>query len=381
MSQICVLTMAFFFVIASQYLYRSGTAPLIVKAFGAKGIPAIELASIVLAALVAFIIARSRRLKWRLSLVLSGVCGVCILQMMFFPVVFGLLREAKILLVIASLSGSVVSWCGNYAVWMLLTATTHKPTTLQMTVFGTGAQVGVVLSGSLARCVEGETSVANLAPVAGLGYVVAFVLIGLAIRKFRCFGASALEVASPPLGKFPLSSLWRFGKLSYFEFLALAIICQVAFGDLLQWSIYCQMEHTPTVAAAGALLARFYQYSGVVCLGAQVLIVPLAYRVITPRYGLLIQPLLGILSVVSLAILASATGILWSVASYRSLEYTLNNCMREALYSPLPTSMKIHQKPVLAILAPRLGKCLAAVVILVLGGSTIGLAAFGVPHG
>ena len=373
-----VLTVAFFFVIGSQYVYRMATAPLIVKAFGAKGIPAVDLTSMIVAAATSFVIMRSRTLRWRLSWVLNTICVICIVLMLAFPTLFNHFHSLKVLLTISSLCGSCVSWCGNYAVWMLLTSTIRKPNTLDMTVFGAGAQVGVLAASALARSRIGEMGVEHLAVVAGMGYVIAFSLIAMATKWFRCYGATSFD-PSNAMTQRGVGSLWRFRRLGYFELIGLAIAAQLAFGQLIQWNIYRQMECLPTVAQAATLLATFNQYLGIITLVAQVTLVPFAYRFITPRYGLLIQPLLGVASMLSMGAFVSASGILLSVASYRSLEYTLNNCMREALYSPIPTAMKIHQKPLLAILAPRVGKSLSAVFLLLYGNSNVGLIAFGVP--
>lgn len=61
---------------------------------------------------------------------------------------------------------------------------------------------------------------------------------------------------------------------------------------------------------------------------------------------------------------APPIGLLASVSLFVRLDNTLNNCMREAVYIPLPLVVKVHLKSVLAVLLPNLGFIIASIVIL-----------------
>jgi hypothetical protein len=363
-----LLAAAFYFVIASHYVFKSVCGALVVKKFGAKGIPRIDALESVLAVVLCVLVLSSRRLKARFSSLVAFAAFVSICVLVSFPVCYaseGFQRPALVLFYIAG--GALVSM-GVYCVWMLLTATVVTSITKHITVFGAGAQLAVVTSGFVTKAMLPRVSVPSLALLVAAGYVVGFALVVIAARRYQCFGGELRQYfcADRLARGHPIRSLWEVLRSRYTRLLALVILAQTAFGQIIRWRIYEFSQRSETVEEAVSMLSTFFQYSGYACLAAQLVVVPLAFRFVTPRYGLLVQPAIGVCSLFLLAGASTATGLYLAVAVFTSFDYTLNNCMRESLLIPTPLSVKVHLKSALALLVPKAGVIVSSAVILLL---------------
>jgi hypothetical protein len=365
LGRVAVLAAAFFCVIGAHYVMKSAYGALTVKAVGARGIPAITLITTITTLGVTFLVLGSHWVQVRFSVLTAMLGGSAVLVLALFPLLWVHVGGFPSLVVLFLASSAALA-VGVYSVWTLLTAVVARLNWLHMTLFGAGAQIGVVTSTSMTQLLLGVIPVHWLPTVAAAGYLLAALLVMLSASRFSCYGQTAgfhqwnAFRNGSPLGR----DILAFARSPYLRLLALVILAQTIMGDAIQWRIYKATEATDDVQSAAAMLSQFYQYIGLACLATQVAVVPLAFRFLTPRYGILIQPLLGLVAAALLGFMGAPSAILVVVALYSSLDYTLNNCMRESLYGPLPIETKVYPRAVISMAFPRFGSMVASMLML-----------------
>jgi hypothetical protein len=254
---------------------------------------------------------------------------------------------------------------------MLQTSTVVKKQWLYMTAFGAAPQVAMILSTSATRDYLPRMNVEHMPVLASLGYIGAFALIVYAMARFPCAGgAGQLFAGVPPAARAggvssPMQDFLHVVRLPYLRLLVLVSLCHAVFGDVSRWKAYLLMETSPGVKEAATLLAQFYQCTGVAALAVQLTLVPLAFCLLTPRWGLMLQPLVGAVAAIFISATQSATGLFVSLALYASFDYTVNSCMRESLYVPLPLHMKVRTKSVMAMIVPRVSGLVSSGTVVV----------------
>ena len=359
-----ILGTAFFLAIGGHYAFKSYWGASIVVALGARGVPQLRVieASVVLVA--ASTIFYSRWFHARLSFVIGGVAALGIAVLLTYPIIWPSHRFVSLL--VLTLAGSVLNVASVYCLWMLFTSTVVSRLGRNITVFGAGAQLAMLASSSAAKAVSEAGYVSWLCISAGIAYLVAFAVIAYAMRRFSCYGSSAVSIVRPERAprRTPLSALVELLRLSYLRLIAGVILVHLAFKAGLNWNVYKVAEQAETVDAASHMLATYYQYSSVACLMAQVVLVPLAFRFLTPRWGLFVLPLVGGACVAFVNIAELPTAIFLWLALFASTDFTVNNCMREALFVPMPLDLKVYGKSMLAMAVPTIGGLLAAAFVL-----------------
>jgi hypothetical protein len=361
------LGFAFFFIIGSFNITNIVINSIVVKQFGADGIPLTDLLKAFTASLFCGLILYHKYLGFRLSTVVIGFNCFCLVYLAVFPVLYSFsssLRHPLTLLL--ALAGSSLITSGVYCVWMLMTSTVPRAEAAYYTVFAALPQVAVIITAYLVQWLNTIQSPEHLLWLGAIGYLIAFSLILIAMLRSSCAGGQLHDFTTIEYqaSDQPLRSLGRLLARPYIFNLCLIIIAQVAFGTMLSWRIYQIAAETDSLRTTTNLLSHFSKYVGWISLICQLIIVPLVFRFLTPRGGIFLLPILGFILLASIGAGLPPLIMFISIAIYVSLDYTLNNCMRESLYVPLPLHVKVHFKAVLAILSPRIGAILSALLLL-----------------
>lgn len=350
---------------------KSASGALQVQSLGPKGIPMMTLIINTTSLGVAFMIIVSHRIQVRLSAIVRTVAALSVVILASFPFVWKLTDGALGTLVVLSLANSAAVTLGIYSVWTLLTSVVPRLEWYHLTVFGAGAQLGVCVSTSLVRRYVHIIPVQWWLPVAASAYVIGFCLIVIGMSKCPSYGCTAIlkqeEFVRPKSAL--VSDLKAIIMLPYMRYILLLMVAQSVLSDAVQWRIYLAAGAAASAGDAAAVLARFYQYTGLLSLGVQLLAVPLAFYILRPRFGILIQPVFALIAVGCMAVTTSPAVVMVIAAAYNSVDYTLNNCMRESLYGPLPLDMKVYSRSLVVMGAPRLGSILSAGLMLAIGGT------------
>ena len=363
-----ILAAAFLLVFLAHYVSRPAVEGILVKRFGATNVPLAALVRDVFALPVTLVVLASHRRSFRLSKAIISIivpCSAVLIAVPFFqdPAGYSLIA---FLLYLAS--GILVN-TGQYCTWMLFTSSVVTRSWLYFTIFGCGPQVSVIVSSTLARQILANWGVEKLLWVGCAVYLPAWIVIIYSMRRFACFGGKPEEIVrSDP--KFDekqvsLGALRDLLVVPYTRFLCLAIFLQVVVGEALRWKIFVQADKTASLAGAADLLSRFFQQTGFISLATQLFIVPLLFLILVRR-GLVIQPVLSLFAIMILTENASAVLVVLAVATYISFEYTVNNCMREVLYIPLPLNLKVRLKAALAILIPNIAHLVGSAIVFAL---------------
>jgi AAA family ATP:ADP antiporter len=363
------LTVAFFMVITALYVVRPASGALVVKSTGAIGMPGLALATSATIVLVSLLFVSSDWLRLRLSIVVGSVALLGLVVLALFPFLWQASGQSRWCLYFLLLSLSVVTSAATYCVWMLLTTIVIAIRWYHVTVFGLGAQIGAILGAGLSQLLMKTVAVYVLPAIAAGGYTVGFALIIIAIVKYRCYGTLSIPLLQPDVNRrrVILNDVLCILRNPYLRLLVLVICAQVVLADSIQWRLYILADSAKNIGAAAGLLARFYQYQGYFSIGVQLLVVPVVFRVLTPRFGIVLQPVLAVVAVILLGLSEGAVVISAIVAAYKGLDYTLNNSVREALYSPLPLVTKVYPRALLAMAVPRVGVMLASALMLAFG--------------
>lgn len=362
-----LLGAGYLLIISAHYVLRPGVEAILVKSFGADHVPLAAFFRDIIALPVTLIVLISGRQSVRLSRCIAVIAAACC-SVLGLVALVGVALPHKGLAFVLYLATGVLVNTGVYCSWMLFTSTVVTKSWLHFAIFGGGAQLGVIGASTLAKEIATNWPVENLLWLGAVAYVVAYTIILSAATKFTCLGGEPSEFAPFRVergtgGRLILDSIRRIVAVPYTRLLCLAILLQVIVGEAIRWHVFVQADRVATVAETAKLLSRFNQQMGFGSLTAQVLLVPLAFWLVTVRWGLLIQPLIAALAVLALTGGDSVTVVFATVAIYICFEYTLNNCMREALYIPLPLPVKVRLKAVLAILVPNVGHMIGSAIV------------------
>lgn len=153
------------------------------------------------------------------------------------------------------------------------------------------------------------------------------------------------------------------------------IAAQIAFRQSLQWRIFSHAGQVASTAETVSIsLAIFYRWQGILSLLAQCLLVPLVFRFVNLRVAIYLQPSFGILAIACAALATDASFLMGLIALYSSLDYTVNNCVRESFFITHSTATKIFAKSWLAILLPKVGSMIGSATLLMV--NVFGLASW-----
>ena len=363
-----ILAAAFLLVFLAHYVSRPAVEAILVKRFGATNVPLAALVRDVFALPVTLVVLASHRRSFQLSKAIISIVVPCCALLIVVPFLPNPAGYSLIAFFLYLASGILVN-TGQYCTWMLFTSSVITRNWLYFTIFGCGPQIAVIVSSTLARQIIAGWGVEKLLWVGCAVYIATWIVIIYAVRRFACFGGRPEEIVgqSSEFDDKQLSfrALGALLVVPYTRFLCLAIFLQVVTGEALRWKIFQQADKTSSLAGAAELLSKFFQQTGFISLSIQLLIVPLLFLFLVRR-GLMIQPLLGLVVVMLLTENASALLVVLAVATYISFEYTVNNCMREVLYIPLPLSLKVRMKAALAILIPNIAHLVGSAVVFAL---------------
>jgi hypothetical protein len=358
------LGMAFFLVISSHYIFKSVSGGLVIARLSAFGIPRIDLLDSLASLLLCLLLYSVPRLRRRLSgfaipLLMAGAA-----LFLAFPVIYSRWQGPQApVLILLSLVGTSLCSLGVYLSWMLFTSTVATKRWTMITVFGACAQGAVIVGTSGANLWMGRHAALPLLQVSAVGYGVAALLFFRALRRFPCFSTAEIEELPkagrrPEMARSPLTS-------SFFLAMLGLIAAQIAFRQILQWRVFVVAEGAGNTAQEASLsLATFYRLQGMLSLASQCLLVPVIFRYFSPIWTICIQPICGLLAIASIAIASDASALIALIAIYSSLDYTVNNCVRESLFVEHGAAMKIFAKTWLAILLPKLASMAGSASIL-----------------
>jgi len=357
---------AFFLAIGSHYFFKAASGGLATKSLGAKGLAELRIIEAGIAILFVVLVLRVRWHRARLSTVILSFCGAGALFLLSLPVLLQAFGASYWLLSIMILSGALLNEISVYGSWVLITTCVGKRPLHQIAAFGVGGQVAMLLTSTAIPSLLKSYSVGTLCTFSGIGYVFAFGLLGIGMRAFAGRGirleSQTYWQADPIKGI--LGDTLSAVRISYLRALSTVIICTLIFKAGLNWNIYLLAESAPDVKTAVVLLAGFYKYSSIACIGAQVVLVPLAFRFVTPKWGLFILPFVGFAALGSVYLSTGYVTLFLGLALFGSLDYTVNNCMRESLFVRMPLHAKVHVKSVMALLVPKCGNLCGAGLVL-----------------
>ena len=371
-----VLALAFFLIIGAHYVFKASCGSMLVERYGPSGVPMADLLEAVLAIGVVIPVLSSSRLRVRLSAILGVAAALAVFILSLAPMVPRQAQAYDFALFATFLAGGLLISLSNYSVWMLLTATVEQRTGLHVTVFGAGAQVAMILASFGVEKLLDYTTPAKLLWLVAVGYAAAWAILLAGVRRFRCVAGRSTEFAALALRNrdaIGLTGVLTVLRSPYLRLLCLVIIAHITFGQAMRWRVYEQASASDTVSGAAAMLTVFYRYSGFAALGAQLILLPLAFRFVKVQRGLFIQPAIGILSLALLLQSTSPEAIFASIAVFTSVDYTINKAMSEVLYIPLPIHVKVQVKSVIAMLVPKLGAMIASALILSFGADRLDL--------
>lgn len=368
-----LLMLAYALVIASHNTLKTVSNSAMIATFGASKLPWAGLAGTGLMFAFCTIVILCKTLHTKLSRIVGLGAALALCIVVTFPALHAVPGLGSLLTVLFYLSGDVLVYLGLYCVWMLLTSAAGDNPFRNMTIFGMGPQLSALAAMLAIRSALPQINVYSLSYVIAAGYLIAFFVIVMGICKFRCYGLAESDFMPEGQNGRSLSfrSLWLVARIPYLRLLAIVIITDTAFAAALRWQVYRAAEYAGATNGVAMFVSTFYLYIGYAALAAQLVLVPLAFRFLTPRYGLLLLPMLGLVAVLTRSYSASTTSLLVSVALFSSIDYTVNNCMRETLYIPLPLHVKVHLKAALALLIPKIGDVIGSGLILLLGNTGI----------
>ncbi len=361
-----LLGSAFLFLITSHYVFKAVDRALTISLFGSKGIPLIDLGEASIALLLCFLILKYKRFSRRLSSAIAVSALASIGGLILFAICSPWTTHQPAAVVLLHLAGSALLSCSLYSVWMVMTCTVVERPAIYITLFATFPQLGVIGSSTWIQRLDSTIHPVTLLYTVAVGYSVGLTIVVLAMRTLSCSGGSLSEYVGLNGNETEKPfSLPRLLRDPFVRLFSLAVILQVAFTDLLRWNIYKEAERSATVHSMTQVLANFYEYSGYITLGFQLVVVPLMFATVTPRYGLIILPLAGMLASGSLLFTSGDTVVPLVIILYSSLDYTVNNCMRESLFLPLPLQTKVQSKSLISMFAAKLGVIAGSSVILI----------------
>ena len=374
--RVLLLTGAFFGIIFSHYLFKAVNSALTIKLLGAKGIPLIDALLTVLSLIISALVLKTGQThRVRLSTLTSFLAVGAVAILLISPWMIALAQFALPVLYLLSLAGQTLMLVGVYSAWTLLTSVLPRVTWKEITVFGCGAQIAVIMASWTLRWGAAEVPVVHLLVWAGLGYAGAFSAIILAMRSFSFFGVSSFSVGNnydlPRNCGSLMDEMSSLLKVPYMRYMILLILLQCIVTDCIQWRIYIHIEKAPTLQSAAIMLSKYYEYLGYVSLACQVILVPIIYRYLRPTHGIVILP---VVAACVAAVLATGVGspvVFAAIASFRSLDYTVNNCMREALFIPLPLHTKVLRRGVFSMAMPKIGTVASSAIILLIGTANV----------
>lgn len=365
--RVALVSSVFFLVFVAHYLFKSAVVALVVTEFGARGVPWTDLLEASLSLAIVIVLLTSSWLRSRYSTIIALLACISIGILIAFPTISEFRPIKGSALVCLYLAGSVLVLVGVYCGWMLLTSIVRGVGWLEFAIVGACAQIGVIVATLIADSLNVNFGSMAIVLSSAAVYFAAFFLIVVALRVFSCSGteeAKFLSVQQVPEG-ISLQSISAFLKTPYFRALSLLMICQSCFGGGIQWNLYTLAETTESASAATELLSSFYRVTGIACLVAQLVFVPAAFFWITLRRGLFILPVVSCVAFVVIAFPLSAQAIFILVATYKTLDYTVNNCMKEAIMIPTPLRAKVQLKAVLSLFVSRLAAGISASLVLV----------------
>jgi ATP/ADP translocase len=290
--------------------------------------------------------------------------SVTVLLAGFFPQVESF--PAQRIIVAFYLAGGILLTVSIYAVWMLMTATVVNRSWMYFTIFGAFAQVGVIVSTHLSARLIDTWSLYRIEGLAGAGYLLAACLLTAASALFSCRGMGEKAAAELKLqmSTSTLKNLKQILHSPYTRLILLFMIFHAISSQALKWMIFKDVESAQTAAETAKALARFFGMSGYASLATQLALVPLAMRHLGAGKALIILPLFAAGSLLAIALGSPEMTLPIALACYISVEYTLDNCVREALFIPLPLVIKVKMKAVFSFIVPKMAAIAGSIYIL-----------------
>ncbi|MEZ2247320.1 hypothetical protein [Microcoleus sp.] len=363
-----LLGTSFLLIIGSLYFFSTVIDSIVINKFGAEGIPLMEVVKFVVSVAICGLVLSSKKISNNFSIFIGFLSLISFSVLMIFSLTYSPSGFSTIAAVMLYVSGSLLINLGLYCVWMLMTSIVKISEGIYFSWFGALAQIGVIISTDLLKN-HLNTEQPNKIIIYGcLGCFIAFCIILFALKRYNCIGSNLndfLKVENSAFEK-PLKASIKFISIPYIRLICLIILAQVSFGEIMMWQVYKMAESAGNISSATKLLADFFQYTGWIALFSQLVIVPLSFNYLTARYGLFVLPIIGILSLLSISTSASTFSVFITIATYRSLDFTLNNCMREALFIPLPLKSKVYLKVIIAMLIPRIAKLFSSLTLLLI---------------
>jgi hypothetical protein len=363
-----LLGTSFLLFISSLYFFSTVIDSIVINKFGAQGIPIMELIKFIVSFAICGLVLYSRKISNNFSIFIACLSFISFSILIYFSLNYSPSGFSTMAVVMLYVSGSLLINLGLYCVWMLMTSIVKISEGIYLSLFGALPQIGVIISTYLLKN-NLSTEQPNKIIIYGcLGCFVAFCIIFFAMRRYGCISYTLNDFSKieKSVLKNPFRTSIKFISIPYIRLICLIILFQVMFGDIMMWQVYKMAENAGNINSTTKLLADFFQYTGWIALFSQLVFVPLSFKFLTTKYGLFVLPLIGLFSFLSISTYPYSSIIFITIAAYRSLDFTLNNCMRESLFIPLPLKSKVYLKVIIAILIPRIAKLFSSLTLLLI---------------
>jgi AAA family ATP:ADP antiporter len=235
-------------------------------------------------------------------------------------------------------------------------------------VVGIGSALGAVFGARLARAIYGLVGVWGLMSTASALLVASLGLAALANRQFE----RRVGGAPPPV---PLAAKGGFALLAkdrYLQLIALLVVVLNLVNTtgeyVMDRALLAGVAGAPAATAALSIAlfkARYFQWVNLASVGLQLFAVSRVMRYLGMRAALLALPIValggyGLIALVPLLPIAFATKV-----AENSLDYSLQNTARQALFLPTSREAKYQAKAAIDTFLVRGGDVLSALVVWV----------------
>jgi AAA family ATP:ADP antiporter len=234
-------------------------------------------------------------------------------------------------------------------------------------VVGIGSSLGAVAGARFARTLYGVVGVWGMMLVAGVILLASLALTALANRQLagRTTGPRSMEAPLAPAGGFALLARDRYLQL----IAALVVLLNLVntTGEyVLDRALLANVSGLDAATAAAAIAifkARYFQWVNVASMGLQLFAVSRIMRYLGMRAALLVLPVVALGGYGLIAIAPLLTTTFATKVVENSVDYSLQNTARQALFLPTSREAKYQAKAVIDTFLVRGGDVLSAAVV------------------
>jgi hypothetical protein len=350
---------------------------ILIKSFSAKKIPWFDVADTIISFLFFIIILLLIKVKLKFSIIVKGIsyslCFVLIIIGLLFEVSF----KTNFVIISVGLICNLLIYFATYNIWMLFASSAFNRSWLTLTIIGCGAQLGVYLGSSIGNISIDNDLVGYLPVFLGIIYFLIFFGISLCIQKFSCAGIREQHFIETKSTISQIKSIprlpFKYSITPYIQSILLLLFLGTIYGRIVNWNIQQLADYKSTIKETSTFLATFYKSNAILSLLVQAIITPILLSKLNTKIGLLIQPTIGFLILLSLILQIETSWIAWLSLIYTSIDFTVYNSFKEKLWIYTSLNDKIKSKALSVLLIPKLTALLFSVIILVFANNNYNL--------